>query len=168
MKIPGWDELFFRHVYLISSKSKDLRTKIGAVLVKDKRIISEGYNGICKGVNDNVEERNIKPEKYFFYEHAERNCLYDCASRGISCKGATLFSNGLPCADCGRGVIQSSIVEVVIHHQWKDYERQFCLKKWIESSQKTRIMFNEAGIRIRFFDKILGIQGFLDGKIINI
>ena len=61
--IDNWDELFLRHVYLIGSKSKDKSTQIGAVLVSDGGIISEGYNGICRRVNDTLPARNIRPDK---------------------------------------------------------------------------------------------------------
>ena len=77
--IDNWDELFLRHVYLIGSKSKDKSTQIGAVLVSDGGIISEGYNGICRRVNDTLPARNIRPDKYNWYEHGERNSIYNAA-----------------------------------------------------------------------------------------
>src|SRR5438045_6573381 len=107
LKIPSWDEYFMRHVYLVASKSKDTRTKIGAVIVRDKRIISEGYNGICQGVYDHIESRYVKPKKYFFFEHGERNAVYGCARHGIATLGAKIYTQGIPCADCARAVIQA-------------------------------------------------------------
>ena len=165
---PSWDEMFFKHVYLIASKSKDTRTKIGAILVKDKRIISEGYNGMCGKVNDNVLLRNIRPEKYFWYEHAERNSLYFAAKHGISTNGSIMYTNYTPCADCARGVIQAGITEVVIHKQWGDVEILLDQSKWLEQAERSNIMFTEAGVSVRIFDKILGVTGYLDGKMINI
>src|SRR5437868_115563 len=97
-----WDEYFFRHVYLASQKSKDERTKIGAVLVRSdsRAIISEGFNGICRGVDDYNSKRSEKPIKYFFYEHAERNSIYNCARHGISTLNSICYTQGIPCADC--------------------------------------------------------------------
>jgi dCMP deaminase len=166
--IPSWDELFMRHVYLIASKSKDTRTKVGAILVKDKRVIAEGYNGICQSVNDSILERYERPEKYFWFEHAERNSVYDCARRGISSLGAISYTNGIPCVDCARGIIQAGITEVVVHKQWQEFEQIIHREKWQGHNERSIAMFTEAGIKIRVYDKLLGIQGFLDGRIIPV
>jgi dCMP deaminase len=165
---PSWDELFMRHAYLISSKSKDNRTKIGAVLVREKRIISEGYNGIPAGVNDCCPERFLRPEKYFWLEHAERNSVYGCARYGISSLGSIMYTQGVPCADCARSVIQAGIKEVIVHKQWQDYEVKFYWEKWLESGKRSTAMLNEAGIPVRVFDMALGLKSMLDGKIIEL
>jgi len=79
MEIPEWNVWFMQGVYWVASKSKDPKTKIGALIVKDTRIISTGYNGIPIGVDDNVETRHQRPEKYKWYEHGERNAIYAAA-----------------------------------------------------------------------------------------
>lgn len=165
---PSWDELFMRHVYLIASKSKDKFTKIGSILIKNNRIISEGYNGICSMVNDNVVERNERPEKYFWYEHSERNCIYSAARFGISTLDSVLYTNSTPCADCSRAIIQSGITEIVIHKQWKDSELQLNRDKWSESANRSVVMLQEAKVKLRIFDKFLNILVFLDGKVIYV
>lgn len=157
-----------RHAYLISSKSKDTRTKIGAVLVRDKRVISEGYNGMPMGVCDCKPERFERPEKYFWFEHAERNSVYTCARYGIPTQGTVMFTQGVPCADCTRAVIQAGVVEVVVHKQWQHYETEFYWEKWIDSTKRSTAMLLEAGIPVRVFDLTLGVTSLLDGKEVNV
>lgn len=163
--IPSWDELFMRHAYLIATKSKDERTQIGAVIVKDNRVISEGYNGIPQRVLDNVSARQERPEKYFWFEHAERNSVFGCARHGISSAGATIYTQGIPCADCSRAVIQAGIREVVVHSRW---EKQFNVDKWKENAIRSKKMFEEAGLRVRSIDTRLGIKGYCDGRVIKV
>lgn len=165
LEIPSWDELFLRKVYLMARKSKDPRTQIGAVLVKDKADFASGYNGISPMVREDIPSRHERPEKYFWYEHGERNSIYFCAFRGISTCGATMYTNGTPCADCGRAIIRAGIVEVVVHKQW---ELNLSSPKWTESCERTRQMFNEAKVNVRTVDLFLNVQILLNGDIITV
>jgi len=168
LPIPSWDELFMRHAYLIASKSKDQRTKIGAILVRDKHVISEGFNGLPMGVCDHDPLRQLRPEKYFWFEHAERNSVYCCARYGIRSEGAVMFTQGIPCADCARAVIQAGVSEVVVHKQWQEFETKFYWEKWLDSSKRSSAMLKEAGIQVRVYDGVLGLKGMLDGKVIDV
>lgn len=168
-----WSEYFFRHVYLAAQKSKDDRTKIGAVLVRDNIIISEGFNGICRNVYDPMDKevhesykyRYEKPTKYFYLEHAERNSIYNCSRHGISTMGSTMFTQGTPCADCCRGLIQSGITKLVIHLQWPNLIHS---PAWVESIKHSSLMLKESKVKVEIYDKILGIKGYLDGKEIEV
>lgn len=166
---PSWDVSFFRDVYEIASKSKDPRTKIGAVLVhwKEKLPIMKSYNGIAMGVKD-LADRMVRPEKYFWMSHAERNTIFLSARKGKATEGTTMFTQGLPCSECADGVIQAGICEVVIHKQWNDYEQTFNWEKWIDSSKRSKIKFEEAGVKVRVFDGLVNREGYLDGKIITL
>lgn len=164
----NWDEFFMRHVYLASSKSKDTSTKIGAILVRDKRVISEGYNGMPEGVNDNVAERYVRPTKYEYFEHGERNAVFGCAKFGIPSKGAVLYTNGIPCADCARACIQAGISEIVVHKQWEEAAVSFVRERWDKSCSSAEVMLAEAGIPIRRFDGILGVASIISGKEVNV
>jgi dCMP deaminase len=167
-QINDWDELWMRHVYLISSKSKDRSTQIGAVLVRDGVLISEGYNGICRGVNDGIEERNVRPEKYFWFEHGERNAIYNAARNGIKTLGSTMFTQYPPCTDCGRAVIQAGIKEIVCHRQFCELWDKIKSEKWVGQDNKTFEMFIEAKIQIRYFDKPLGVKSWLSEKVYEV
>lgn len=168
MKIPSWIEYFLRHVYLAATKSKDTKTKIGAVLVKDGAVVSEGYNGMPRKVNDNVPERYERPEKYFWFEHAERNAIYNAARRGIATDQCVMFTQGVPCADCARAVIQSGVRKVVIHKQWGDVWTYMDPTKWIESQRRSREMFQEADIEVIDIDMPLELEAMVDGKIVSV
>jgi dCMP deaminase len=165
---PTWDELFMRHAYLIASKSKDARTKIGAVMVRDRHVISEGYNGLPIGVDDCCPERQERPEKYFWFEHAERNSVFVCARHGTRTEGAVMFTQGIPCAECCRAVIQAGLVEVVVHKQWQDYQYANPATSISQGKDRCIKMLGEAGVGIRVFDTLLGIKGFMDGKILDV
>jgi len=164
---PTWDEWFMTKVYWVAAKSKDQRTKIGSVLVKNKKIISEGYNGICRDVNDDCEDRHERPEKYFWFEHSERNSIYSAAKLGTSTEDSTLYTQGIPCCDCTRAVIQSGVKKLVVHKQWQEFEDLFNWGKWKDQAKRSVIMLKESHIEVVTFDKILNVIGYLDGKTIK-
>ena len=165
---PDWNEWFLQGVYWVASKSKDPKTKIGALIVKDKRIISTGFNGIPIGVNDDNELRHQRPEKYKWYEHGERNAIYAAARYGINTDGAILYTNALPCADCARGIIQSGIKDVYIHRQFNDLCNEAQREQWKGHDNATFTMFNEADVKIFAIDRVLGCKAYFDGKVFDI
>jgi dCMP deaminase len=167
-RIINWDEFFLRHAYLTALKSRDIYTKIGSVLVRDKQIVSQGFNGICKGVYDDIEERHERPEKYNFYCHSEVNCFYQAAKHGISTNNTTLYTFAKSCLNCTMGIIQSGVKEVVLHRQWEDALIGLNHKKWLDSFKYSDIMFEESGIKVFYFDKKLGIVALIDGKEIEV
>ena len=152
-------------VYLIAMKSKDENTHVGAVVVNpNNEIITMGYNGLVRGINDDVPERQEKPEKYFWFEHAERNAIYNAARIGALLVGCKMYTNGIPCVYCARGVIQSGIMEVIVDREWDSGNEGKCK----ERADRGRSMLEEAGVKIRRVDvKLLEISKFRHGKIIN-
>ncbi|MFA5234033.1 MAG: dCMP deaminase family protein [Sulfurimonas sp.] len=162
---PDKRETFMRAVYLHASSSKDPRTKIGAVLVKDDNIISTGFNGFPRKVKDYEDRYNDKEIKYSFIVHGEQNAVLTAARLGINTYGSTLYSNGIPCCSCMKAIIQAGCCKVVVHKQWPNLTYS---PKWVEATRISEIMMNEAGIELEWFDKILNINGFLDGKEIAV
>jgi len=163
MNIPSWDRLFLEQVYLIASKSKDTSTQMGAGIVKDKMMLSLGYNGIPRGVSDSVYDRYEKPEKYYWFEHAERNAFYNCSRNGVNTSNSILYTQALPCADCARATIQVGVAEVVVHKQFNDY---FQNEKWTQSQKRSEQMFFEAGITLRYFDGVINIKALILGNVV--
>lgn len=161
----SWDSWFMRHVYLAASKSKDPRTKIGAVLVKDRNIIANGFNGFPSKVNDTEERYNNKELKYQFICHGEANAVIQCAKIGNSSLGSTLYTQGIPCDSCCKIIIQGGVSEIVVHKQWPNLTHS---SKWVDSVAISSIMIEESGIKIRYLDEVLGLKGFLDGKEIDV
>jgi dCMP deaminase len=145
--MKGWDQYFVEMAQHAATKSKDRSTKVGAVIVGDgHNVISVGFNGFPRGVNDDVEARHERPVKYLVTEHAERNSIYNCARHGVRTAGATLYLNGggWPCADCARAIIQAGIVEVVA--MAGKFEGKGGL--WEESCRVGKEMLEEAGVKL--------------------
>ena len=114
--IETWDEYFILQAQLVALKSKDRSTKVGCVIVGDGNILlSTGYNGFPRGVNDDVDSRHERPDKYSWTEHAERNAVFNAARHGIKLAGSRAYLNfePNPCADCTRALIQAGIVEII-------------------------------------------------------
>lgn len=140
----SWDEFYLDMADVISERSKDRSAKIGALLVKDNAVISMGYNGFPRGVDDDVESRHERPAKYSYTEHGERNSIYNAARHGISTFGSTMYTQGVPCADCARAVIQAGCSKLVA--RWQANETVF--PAWVESCAKGREMLEEAGVEV--------------------
>lgn len=144
-------------VDLVASKSKDLRTKVGCIIVgPDKDIRSTGYNGFPRGVNDNIPERLQPPAKYMWTEHAERNAIYNALRSGASVKDCYIFMRAFPCADCARGIIQSGIKYIVVAAETLEEQSKYWKDRWAESMECSLNMLEEAGVEI--------LISFTDGK----
>ena len=159
-----WDELYISMAYLFAMKSKDRSTRVGAVIVDPfNRIKTLGFNGFPTGIDDYVEERHERPDKYLFTEHAERNAIYN-SSEDLT--GSKLYGNWFPCADCARALIQKRISEVIIHKEFQDHGST---GGWDDSHRIAEEMFIEAGIEIRFWSgKILQIEALKSGQVIDL
>lgn len=149
----NWKDYFKNITQQVKLKSKDKSTQIGAIIVGvDNEIVSTGYNSFPRGINDDVEERHERPEKYYWFEHAERNAIYNAARIGVSTKGCTMYLTcGCPCADCARGIINAGISKVVM-----EKGRPITSAKgtqWDEHAQRSLIMFKEAGVELEYYEE---------------
>lgn len=142
-----WDEYFIAMTRLVATKSKDRSTKTGCVIVgQDNEIVSTGFNGFPRGIDDNVEKRHDRPIKYQYTEHAERNAIYNAARIGVSLKNTKMYIETSPCHDCVRGIIQAGIGEIIVDSNGSLSQRQ----DWNESFKIGQEMLQEAGIKVRF------------------
>lgn len=116
---PEWDDYFKEIVCVTSTRSPCKRLKVGCLLVKDNRIISQGYNGFLPGcqhqsiVRDDHEQATI---------HAEQNAICDCAKRGVSCKDSIAYVTHYPCLVCCRLLIASGVNQIKYIHDYKNDE----------------------------------------------
>ena len=152
----NWVDYFRNLTHQIKLKSKDQNTQIGAIIVgKDKEIVSTGYNSFPRGIYDKESLRQERPEKYYWFEHAERNAIYNAARIGVSTKGCTMYlSCGIPCADCARGIINAGIIRIFCERNGSATN----LPKWKESADRSWEMFKEADVEVCFYDtETLGI-----------
>lgn len=140
-----WDKRFLDLAEHIASWSKDPSKKIGAVAVGAQgQILSQGYNGFPRGIDDLTSRYEDREEKYKLVVHAEMNVIYNASYNGVSLDGATLYVHGLPvCSDCAKAVIQVGINRVIMRKQVPE-------DRWLESWMRSREMFKEAGVHYEF------------------
>jgi len=143
-----WNKRFMELVRFISQWSLDPKRKVGSVIVDDDHmVISMGYNGIPRNCDNEVPERNERPTKYLYYEHAERNALYHAARHGVTVKGCNMYVTDFPCADCARGIIQAGIKRLIAPQPSFDHER------WGESWAAAEAMLVESGVNIIHYNE---------------
>lgn len=138
----NWDAKFMGLARHVATWSKDRSTKVGCVIVDNRqRVVSLGYNGFPRGVDDDDDSRHTRPAKYAWTEHAERNAIYNTLT---DLYGTTLYIHWYPCMDCARAIVQSGIARMVaVEPDWND-------KRWGESFDNTRELFNEVGLDVEF------------------
>lgn len=171
---PSWDTLYMSMCYLLAYKSEDDSTKVGAVLAtKDHSPVAYGFNGLPRGLT--LEPQHLeRPGKYYYFEHAERNAVYNASRAGVDAQLAhTLYITWLPCAPCARAVIQGTgVKEIVVHRQGQDaYMSAIGTRhdNWADSNTAACEMFDARGIDVRWYEGpiIAGLQGFFSGKLFD-
>jgi dCMP deaminase len=146
-----WTEYFKNIAEVVKTKSKDINTQIGAVIVgRDNEIVSTGYNSFPRGIDDGVIERQERPEKYYWMEHAERNAIINAARIGVSTKGTTMYLTcGMPCCDCTRAIINAGITKVYMYGGGTGAKGEL----WDEHAIRSSVMFNEANVEIIYYEE---------------
>lgn len=124
-KRPNWNEYFAKIVWLTKERSPCHRLQVGCLLVKDNRIISQGYNGFLPGAEHKSIVRNNHEQATV---HAEQNAIVDCAKRGVSCKGCTAYVTHYPCIICCRLLLAAGIKKIYYINDYKNDElvKPFC------------------------------------------
>src|SRR5512137_2692809 len=121
IKRPDWTDYFMDITRLVARRSTCIRRQVGAIVVKDKRILATGYNGVPTGLAHCENTGCIREQNNIPYEqrhelcrvlHAEQNTIIQAAFHGISINGATLFCTTLPCSICLKMLINAGIREI--------------------------------------------------------
>lgn len=112
-----FDRSYLEMARIWASNSYCKRRQVGALLVKDKMIISDGYNGTPSGFENVCEDENDKTKPYVL--HAEANAITKVAKSGNSSDGATLYITASPCIECAKLIIQSGIKRVVYMDEYR-------------------------------------------------
>ena len=140
---PSWDDYFFQIAQQVATRSTCLRRRVGAVLVKDKRILSTGYNGAPKSISHCIDvgclREQMKVPSGERHElcralHAEQNAIVQAALHGVKIEGSTLYCTHQPCSLCAKMIINAGIVEVYFDEGYPD--------------QLATDFFGEAGIKL--------------------
>ena len=147
---PSWERYFMDITELVAKRSTCIRREVGAVIIKNKRILSTGYNGAPTGISHCIdvgclrEELNVASgERHELCRgiHAEQNAIIQAAFHGVSINGATLFCTNLPCAICAKMIINAGIVEIYYRSGYSD--------------AISEEMFKEAGIKVIKIDELV-------------
>jgi dCMP deaminase len=144
---PSWDQYFMAIANMVRTRSTCLRRQVGAIVVKDKRILSTGYNGAprgmkhCSEIGCLREASDVPPgERHELCRgiHAEQNAIVQAAAFGVSIQGSTLYCTHFPCVLCTKMLINAGISKLVIERAYPD--------------ALSRDMLEEAGIVICHMD----------------
>ena len=142
-KRPTWDDTWINLCYEMAARSKDRSTRVGCVIVGANNIPKAlGYNGIPRGCADEPEHRHIRPNKYWYFEHGERNAIFNAAREGVAIEGCRIYIPAPPCVDCSRAIIQSGLTEVIC-------DSLSVPMRWKEACEAGIELLLEAGVLIR-------------------
>ena len=126
---PSWDEYFLEVAYLVSKRATCIRRSVGAVLVKDKKILATGYNGAPSGLKHCIDigclREKLKVPSGQRHElcrglHAEQNVILQAALYGVSTKGSVLYITNQPCLICAKMLINAGIKEIITARGYPD------------------------------------------------
>jgi dCMP deaminase len=133
---PDWDEYFMSIARVVSTRSNCIKRKVAAIIVKDKRVVSTGYNGTPRGARNcneggcprcNSMARSGTALEECVCSHGEENAITQAAYHGTSLKGSTLYTTFAPCLLCTKMIINSGIAEVVYNQEYPLNERSLTL-----------------------------------------
>ena len=137
---------FLKLAEQIATFSKDPSTKVGCVLVRDRRIISTGYNGFPRGISDSFERLHNRENKYEMTVHAEINAVTTAALHGVSTEGATAYVTFQPCSRCAAVLINAGIKAVYVTAD------SLIPDRWLDNMVLAANLLKEAGILLETLD----------------
>jgi dCMP deaminase len=139
-----WDDRYLQLAREVSTWSKDPSTQCGALLIGDSgQVLSQGYNGFPRGMDDDPKLYNKRDIKYTRIVHAEMNAIYNASRSGISLKGSTAYVHGLPCChECAKALIQVGVKRVVMGKANNI--------RWNDSCGDAMDFFKETGVEITY------------------
>ena len=144
---PSWDEYFMTLADQVATRTTFLRRGVGAVIVKDRRILATGYNGVPSGLRHCSETGCLRQQlgvpsgqrhEICRGLHAEQNAIIQAARYGINISGACIYINTQPCVVCAKMLINAGITEIIYRNPYPD--------------ALAMEMLEESGIRLRVFD----------------
>ncbi len=147
---PSWDEYFMTLANEVATRTTCLRRTVGAVIVKDKRILATGYNGAPSGLRHCAETGCLRQQlgipsgqrsEICRGLHAEQNAIVQAARYGIDIAGASIYVNTQPCVICAKMIINAGITEVVYQNPYPD---ELAMDMLVEAGIKMRV-FEEGG-----------------------
>lgn len=139
VKRPSWDEYFMKLAAVIAERSTCLRHHVGAVIVRDKRVLTTGYNGAVKGMEsclnigtclrDELGIPSGEKQETCRAVHAELNAINQAAIYGISIRDTTLYCTHTPCKICAKSIVNAGILRIFSYQDYADQEAREFLKR---------------------------------------
>ena len=142
----NWHIRFIKLAHEVAEWSKDPSTKVGCVLVKNKRVISTGYNGFPKNISDSFDRLMDREQKYEMTVHAEINAITTAALHGVSTEGATAYITFNPCSRCAAVLINAGVDSVYVS------TANDIPTRWLENFILASKMLAEAGVEYKTID----------------
>ena len=124
------DQLYLDMAQLVSHQSHDEQIKVGSVIVRDGQVLSQGWNGMPAGMDNETRIRDgvTRPEVI----HSEANALMKLARNGGGSEGATIYTSYSPCWECAKLILQAGISRVVYHHCYDEQSVLFLKERGLE------------------------------------
>ena len=144
---PSWDEYFTKLAHEVATRTTCVRRAVGAVIVKDRRILATGYNGVPTGLRHCAEVGCLRQQlgipsgqrqEICRGLHAEQNAIIQAARYGTNIMGASIYVTTQPCVTCAKMIINAGIEEIVYQNPYPD--------------ELSMSMLEEAGIKLRVFE----------------
>jgi dCMP deaminase len=143
--LSKWDRRFLRLAEEVRLWSKDPGTKVGCVLVNDRRILSTGYNGFPQTISDDLDRYIDREYKLSVTVHAEANAILNAAKNGTKVEGSTLYVTFPPCSQCASAIVQAGVAQVVCPDPAQAPER------WRSNFLAASDLFYEAGVKVLYY-----------------
>jgi dCMP deaminase len=141
-----WHIRFLKLAKEVASWSKDPSTKVGCVLVRDRRVISTGYNGFPKNIGDDLNRLYNREQKYEITVHAEVNAVTTAALHGVSTENCSAYVTFNPCSRCAAVLINAGITEVFVCDEGEIPSR------WLDNFITASKLLAEAGVKYSVVD----------------
>ena len=135
---PSWDEYFMTLADEVATRTTCLRRAVGAIIVKEKRILATGYNGVPTGLREKLGVPSGQRHEICRGLHAEQNALLQAARYGIDIEGSSIYITTQPCVVCAKMLINAGISEIIYRNPYPD--------------ELAMELLNESNIKIRIFD----------------
>jgi len=155
---PSWDEYFMKIAALVSERSTCLRHHVGAIIVKDRRVLTTGYNGAAAGTKDCLElgclriQQNIPTgERHEICRaiHAEQNAIIQASRYGENVMGGTIYCTHSPCIICAKMMINAGIKRIVVYIKYPDIGG---VAELLKEAKVELINIDRPGEKINFLD----------------
>ena len=145
--LSKWDKRFLRIAEEVRTWSKDPGTKVGCVLVQDRRMIASGYNGFPSTISDSLEFYEDREYKLAVTVHAEANAIMNAAKNGAKTQSCTAYVTFPPCSQCAASLIQAGVEKVVCPDPANAPER------WKASFKLANEMLYQSGVKILYYSE---------------